>query len=169
MPPTFDQVYAAQREPTLALCLHLTGNRTLAEEAFQETFLLVHQHLAGFRGESKVGTWVYTIALRAASRVRERERSQLLKARALGDQPRAEPHPDAMGLGDAEALYRAMDRLSEDDRTLLALLAVRGLTSAQAGDVLGIPTGTVYSRAFAARSALRRLMGTDAPSPGPVQ
>ncbi len=158
MPLSFDQVYNAQREPTLSLCLHLTGNRALAEEAFQETFLLVHRHLASFRGESKVGTWIYTIALRASTRVRERERTQRARDRGSTAPPAASPP----GPGDAEALYRALDQLPEPDRNLLALLAVRGLTGEQAAQVLGIPVGTVYSRAHAVRAALRRLLARSA-------
>lgn len=157
--PSFDDLYHAQCEPTLALCLHLTGSRTLAEEAFQETFLLVHENLARFRGESRASTWVYTIAVRTAARVRERERAQAARARkAALASPSPDPGPSP-GKADHQALHDALARLPDDDRALLALLALRELTSERVAEILGIPLGTVYSRSFAARKELRRLMG----------
>ena len=50
----------------------MTGSRSDAEDAVQETFLAVHERLARFRGGSAIGTWVYRIALHIALRVKSR-------------------------------------------------------------------------------------------------
>ena len=66
--PEFEDVYARTRTQVLAVCLQVTGDRVLAEDAFQETYFLVCKHLSGFRGESRVSTWVFRIALRVSER-----------------------------------------------------------------------------------------------------
>jgi DNA-directed RNA polymerase specialized sigma24 family protein len=48
--PSFDALYRALSGPVGKLCLHVCGNRAVAEDAFQETFLAVHRGLPAFRG-----------------------------------------------------------------------------------------------------------------------
>ncbi len=68
----FNEVFEAFRKPVLALCLHLTGSRSEAEDAAQDVFLVVFKGLAKFRGESRVSTWIYRITIRAAFRMKAR-------------------------------------------------------------------------------------------------
>ena len=60
----------------LSLCLGVTGQRADAEDAVQETFCTVARALPRFRGEARLSTWCYRIALRAALRVKARHRSR---------------------------------------------------------------------------------------------
>ena len=68
----FDEIFLAHRTRVLALCQRLCGERALAEDALQDTFLEVYKGLARFRGEAQLGTWIYRIALRTALRLRAR-------------------------------------------------------------------------------------------------
>jgi RNA polymerase sigma-70 factor (ECF subfamily) len=146
-----ERVYRGLREPLLALCLHLTGRRADAEDAVQETLAAVHRGLPSFRGGSRLSTWVYRIALRAALGVRSRRRD-------------AEPlDPETPGRGgegelaardEARRVAAAVARLPAEPRLVLSLFAVDGLSHREIGEILGVPEGTVWSRLHAARRML---------------
>jgi RNA polymerase sigma-70 factor (ECF subfamily) len=147
----FDPLFRALREPVLALCLHLCGNRADAEDAVQEVFLAVHRALPAFRGEARLTTWVYRIAIRAALRAKARRRpSEPLDPETPGGGGEA-----AMATrDDARRLVAAMARLSAEHRAVLSLFALEGLGHRAIADILGIPEGTVWSRLHAARKRL---------------
>jgi DNA-directed RNA polymerase specialized sigma24 family protein len=66
----FKVLFEGLRREVLSVALHITGNRSLAEDMVQETLPSVHQAMASFRGENRVTTWVCRIALSASWRVR---------------------------------------------------------------------------------------------------
>ena len=61
------------------------------------------------------------------------------------------------------AIANAMDRLSEDHRTILSMVVVEGLSYAQVAKSLELPVGTVMSRVARARSSLRKHLGGEIP------
>jgi RNA polymerase sigma-70 factor (ECF subfamily) len=124
----FDRTFLALREPVFALCLHLTGRSDDAEEALRDAFRAVRGGLAGFRGESRLATWVFRIALRASLQTRARR-------------PGVAAGPLA--------------RLPAGPRAVLALFAIDGLSPVEVADVLGVPEGTAWSRLHSARAMLR--------------
>jgi RNA polymerase sigma-70 factor (ECF subfamily) len=152
------ELFLAHRERILALCLHATGRKTEAEDALQETFLAVHRALPGFRGEARLSTWVYRIALRAAAATRARRRPTEPLLDEVAD---AAPGPDRAAEGRIEAarLGRALDQMGAEHRMILSLFAVEGLRHGEIAEILGVPEGTVWSRLHAARKALGRALG----------
>lgn len=151
----YAEIYESLREPVLSLCLHLTQNAADAEDAVQDVFLAVHRAIGAFRGESKLSTWVFRIAVRAALNRKassHRHRGEEVPEGAVHPQPDLESAVDAQLR--AEQLYRAMDALSADHRTVLSLFAVRGLSHREIADILGIKEGTVWSRLHLARKRL---------------
>lgn len=60
----FAQLVEAHSEKIIALAWRLTGQRAAAEELAQEAFLRLFKSLATFRGESSVGTWLYSTTTR---------------------------------------------------------------------------------------------------------
>ncbi len=71
--------------------------------------------------------------------------------------------------GEAEAsverryLMRAMGKLSDEQREVVALVLIEGLSYAQAAEVLDVPAGTVASRVGRGREALARILGGNEP------
>jgi len=118
------------REPVHAVCLHVTGRRADAEAAVAEAFLAVQRALPGFTTESRVTTWVYRLALRAAFRARARGR---------------------------DGVSTPLSCLSAGPRLVLALFSIDGLRSGEIAEILGIPEEEAWSRLHAAR---RMLSGT---------
>ncbi|MBI4577800.1 MAG: RNA polymerase sigma factor [Planctomycetes bacterium] len=154
----FAEVFQGLREPVLALCLNVTGERGEAEDALQETFLAVARGLPAFRGDARLTTWVYRIAIRAALRVRSRRRRTTFAP--LEWDPPAPCAPDPL-LGEElrARVAEAMGRLPAEHRVVLSLAALEGLPHADIAEVLGVPVGTVWSRLHAARTRLAAALG----------
>jgi len=146
----FNEVFEAFRTPVLALCLHLTGSRTEAEDAAQDVFLVVFKGLARFRGEPRVSTWIYRIAIRTAFRAKARRP----KTVPLVVDPPGPASDPALGREKTRQLRTALGRLSADHRTVLALFSLDGLSHLEIASTLGIPEGTVWSRLHLARKKL---------------
>ena len=57
----FEAVLRAYQDKVFRLCCAMLGNRSLAEETAQEVFLRIWKALPGYRGESSLSTWIYSI------------------------------------------------------------------------------------------------------------
>jgi RNA polymerase sigma-70 factor (ECF subfamily) len=160
----FTELFRQMRGPVFALCLHLTGQHSEAEDAVQECFMAVHQALASFRGEARVSTWVYRIAVRAALSVKARRRRRWSHAplddAAHAVAPGGGPEQQAATREEFLRLDAALASLSEDHRLVLALFAIDGLSHAQVAEVMGVPPGTVWSRLHHARKRLGEALET---------
>lgn len=127
---------------------HLLGDAALAEDVTQETFLRLYQRLPTFAGRSKFSTWVFRVARNAGvDALRAARRHDRLLA-ALPPPPPGPP-PEAR----VEAMA-AVASLSPKLREALLVIEVLGLSYREAGQVLGMPVGTVKSRVFQARERL---------------
>ena len=92
----FRELYAAHAPRLLRLLQRMLGDRALAEDVVQETFIAIFQSVGSYRGEARLSTWITSIGLRRAQnaqRGRERRKESPDEA-ALGAQPTA-PGPDA--------------------------------------------------------------------------
>lgn len=146
----FSEVFEAFRKPVLALCFHLTGRRADAEDAAQDVFLVVFRGLPKFRGESRLSTWIYRIAIRTAFRTKAR----LPKTEPLLAEPAGESKDPSLERERRLQVRTALARLSADHRTVLALFSLDGLSHREIAATLGIPEGTVWSRLHLARKKL---------------
>ncbi|HTR53608.1 MAG TPA: RNA polymerase sigma factor [Kofleriaceae bacterium] len=145
------RVFELFRERVLALCIHILGVRDDAHDAVQDTFISVFRGLDGFRGEARLSTWIYQIALREALRHKARRRTSEPLDDAMVAPDQGDP---ALRREQRERLARALDRLSAEHRTVLSLFALEGLSHREIADVLGVPEGTIWSRVHAARKRL---------------
>lgn len=171
------------------VCLRMLSNRDDAAEATQETMLKIVEHIGTFRGESQVSTWMIRIAMnQATTRLRRRRRRPTV---SLDGHANGQAHDDqAAALRDAlpdtrepapgasvetselrERLVLALAKLDETFRAVVVLRDVDGLDYQQIAEVLDLPVGTVKSRLFRARLALRQqLQEIDHPAdPRPVR
>ena len=153
---TFELVFRVMREPLFSLCVHLTRDRAEAEDALQETFLAVHRGLAGFRGDARLSTWIWRIAIRAALRARARRGS----AEPLDSEPAAPQHRNpAIVRDERDRLQAGLAALSADHRVVIALFAIEGLSHKEIAELLGVPEGTIWSRLHLARKRLAEALG----------
>lgn len=162
----FDEVYERFRRPIWRLARRLTESDEEAFDATQEIFLRIWRGLGGFRGESKLSTWVFQIAwnyLRGHNRRRGRhlraitEQSEELVARAPDPAPGPERRAVSSDLLDRVTL--AMDELPEHYRIVVWLRDGEDLSYSEIADVLDLPIGTVRSRLARARETLKKAVG----------
>jgi RNA polymerase sigma-70 factor, ECF subfamily len=138
------------------LCFRILGNREDAEDATQEAFIGALRRAGSFRGEAAFSTWLYRIAVNAATdQARRRGRSRTVPLET------EETHRDLAAVGDPSAavvtsltVRAALRTVPEDFRIALILCDLYGFGHAQAAEILGVPVGTVKSRVFRGRLAL---------------
>ena len=157
------ELFEAVREPLFGLALRMTGRPDLADDAVQETFLDVLKGIEGFRGESRLTTWLFRIAVRAATRVATRSRRPTEVLTDELDDAAAGPSESTAQLDAAARILRAIASLPPAQRAVVSLTALHELSQTEVAEVLGIPVGTVYSRLHEARARLKAELEPAAP------
>ncbi len=140
--------------------LNLTGSREEALELAQETFIKAWEALPAWRPDAQFHTWAYRIASNAALDVlRRRQVVQFVALEEDYDAPADQPGPQAQL--EARQALRGLDaalaRLPADQREIVLLREVEGLSYDELSETLGIDPGTVKSRLARARAALALL------------
>lgn len=164
--PDIHDLYTRLARPVAALAYQLTGDPHLAEDVLQETFLAAHQNAAAFRDEASPDTWIYRIAINAANRARRKRHRRATILNRFRERIRPERHhapPQNASHQDNAQLHAAIDRLSEHQRTAILLLSLRNIPAQTIAEALDLPINTLYSRAHAARKALRTQLKTNQP------
>ncbi|MEU1179243.1 RNA polymerase sigma factor [Streptomyces sp. NPDC005820] len=143
----------------------------VAREVVQDTFVTVWRSAGGHRGE-EAGGWLWTLAARRLVDTRRaQERAGRIETAPLetvtvpasAEAPSAEERVLAgLEFGDVGT---ALDRISPELREVLRATVVDGLTTREAARLLGIPEGTVKSRAMRARAELRTALAQLSPAP----
>lgn len=146
-----------------------------AEDVLQEAYLDAYRNMAGFRGESQLGTWlVRIVANRALMRLRKQKRERVVVSINGGrdghDDTSARDIPDAISeapnaaalRGEVRRLIeRRIDQLPVAFRTVFVLREVEELTVNETAECLSIPPATVRTRLFRARALLRESLARD--------
>lgn len=142
-----------------------------AEDVLQQTYLAAYRHIADYRGEAKLSTWLTRIVVNQALAMRRsRHRTQdVVPFSSLADQ-RVAKEPVALDdFGDSpehsmmraemrRLLERKIDDLPVAFRTVFVLREVDELSVAETATCLSIPEATVRSRLFRARGLLRESL-----------
>ena len=152
----FAALMARHERRIYGLCFRVLGNREDAEDATQETFIGALRRAASFRGEAAFSTWLYRIAVNAATdQARRRGRSRTVPLES------EETHREVATVGDPSGavatsltVQAALRAVPEDFRIALVLCDLYGFAYTQAAEILGVPVGTVKSRVFRGRLAL---------------
>ncbi|CAM5441401.1 RNA polymerase sigma factor [Streptomyces narbonensis] len=135
-------------------------------EVLQDTFVTVWRSAGSHRGRGEAGGWLWVIAARRlvdAQRVHARADRAAVPTEPPAPAPSAEERVLA-GLEYGE-VGAALDRISPELAEVLRATVVDGLTTRETARLLGIPEGTVKTRALRARRELRAALGAGGPYP----
>ena len=170
----FNELVRLYQRRVFALVLRMLGNRAEAEDLAQEVFVQVFKAIGSFRGESKLSTWIYRIAINLCKnrtkylRVRHEDEKDELEAVAervpLGEARRANvgqvERPDEMveGRQVERIVSECILQIEDGFRECLVLRDVEEMSYEEIGAVTGLPAGTVKSRIFRARAMLKELV-----------
>jgi RNA polymerase sigma-70 factor (ECF subfamily) len=167
----FIELVEAYEQRVFRLVYRMLGRRDEAEDMAQEVFVQVFKAIGQFRGDSKLSTWVYRIAVNLC-----KNRVKYLARRHSDAQDELEPIADRSQFGDAQGVtYAAVDRpdhmvegyqvevivhraiaeLETDFREVLVLRDVEDLSYDEIGEITGLAEGTVKSRIHRARAMLK--------------
>lgn len=164
----FGALMARHERRIYGLCFRMLGNREDAEDATQEAFIGALRRAGSFRGEAAFSTWLYRVAVNAATDLaRRRGRSRTVPLET------EEAHRDVAAGGDPSGavatsltVQAALRAVPEDFRIALILCDLYGFGHAQAAEILGVPIGTVKSRVFRGRLALGTQLAEQAEQAG---
>ncbi|MCE4223112.1 sigma-70 family RNA polymerase sigma factor [Methylobacterium sp. C25] len=148
----------------------LLRDRSDADDLVQDTLELAITRWHQRRDDGSVRSWLFAIVHNLAiSRLRQRHRrgGSHLPIDDAHEAVLAMPPRQEAGLQHRD-LVRALDALPEDQRSVLLLVTVEGLSYAETAEVLGIPTGTVMSRLSRARDRMIQLMDGEAAAQRPA-
>ncbi len=147
--------------PAVWRIVHAHVGSSEAEDATQEVFLRVQQGIGAFEGESLLSTWIYRIATNVAlnrlRRWRRKPRPDSLDGVDLSSS-KADPVELACEREARRAFEAALATLAEDQRAVVVLRGVEGLSFEEIARALGIPKPTAESRMARARDRLRQLL-----------
>ncbi len=168
-----DELVLGCEERVYATCVRMVGDPELARDLAHDTLVKAIVGLADFDGRSRVSTWVTRIAMNVClTELRRRRVRRAASLEALAEQWVGEPGAGRWGLegrepgaserveGEEELarLGLAMLSLAPDQRAILMLRDLHDLDYRQIAETLGVAVGTVKSRLFRARVALREAM-----------
>ena len=142
--------------PLHRLASRLLGNPAEAEDVLQEAYVKAYRALAAdrFSGDSALQTWLYRIVTNAALDHMRRGRPKEKSAESV-----PEPQMDGAGSAEARMALRELDEwlqdLTPDQRAVVILKAVEGMTTPEVAEVLACSEGAVEQRLVRARAPLR--------------
>lgn len=165
----FGQLAIRTQDRLYTAVVRMVGDREEARELTQEAFTRALAGLNDFRGESGWYTWVFRIGMNLAlthlRKVQRRRTFSLDAARPGSDQasgladrlasPGSTPDEIAEKREKREKVLACLGELDAEQRALLVLRDIDGMDYQQMADVLGVPLGTLKSKLFRARLALR--------------
>lgn len=155
MAEEFERIVREYQDRVFRLALSMLGDRAAAEEAAQDALLRVWKGLPGFRAESSLSTWIYSITRNTCLTALGRGRYRTASLDEPGPRREAENRAAAgwfaAGPPDAAAL---LERLPAKLRQVLTLFYMQEKSYDEVAQMLGLPMGTVKSYLFRARKSL---------------
>jgi len=159
----FEQIVHRYQRPVISLIARMTGDRALAEDLAQDTFVKAFRSLAAFDTTRRLSSWLFRIAHNTAIDAMRRSSpppGSIDVASAAGPhEPATPPGPDPVERQElGRALEAALAELRSDQRAAIVLRYENGLSFDEIGAVLGVPEVTARSHVHRARKELARLL-----------
>lgn len=156
-PDAFMELLAPERPRLESLASRLLDDHADVADVLQEVYLSAYHALPRYRGDARLGTWLYRIAYNACIRHQARR-----PATGDAEVDRRRPSPDhAASVAVRLDLETALALLPIEQRALVLMIDRDGFDYRAAAEALSIPLGTVSSRLATARAKLREALAPD--------
>ena len=161
--PDFEDIVEEYGDFVYNLTYRVLGNHADAEDAAQDAFLAAYRNFGRFRGESKVSTWLYRIAVNAALMRLRRDRNKNTLTQTGYDEiqivsPTDGPEKLALNSELREHLEAGLDQLPDNLKTAVVLRDVQGLSNEEAADILEVSVSSLKARLHRGRVLLRKYL-----------
>jgi RNA polymerase sigma-70 factor (ECF subfamily) len=153
-----NELYTRHGANILNYLTSLLRDRQWAEEVLQDVMLAAWEHAAAFRGESKVRTWLLTIARHRAINAQRRITPDWVELDETTFSADTSPVEAAERKSQRQMLQDAIQQLPPFHQEILVLIFYQQLSGPEVAEVLGVTVGTVKSRLHRAKEMLRRTL-----------
>ena len=163
----WDTLLKRHQLPLYTYVAELLHDATAALDVVQETFVAAVRHIGGLRDGTKFTSWLFGIAhQKSVQHWRRTQRTERVFAPTAVDDTatdfpeRDEPDPCArlMQREEADAFFALLAQIPPDQRAALLLHVLEDFSLEEIADITGVPVGTVKSRLFHAKRAMRQLL-----------
>lgn len=169
----FNELVLTYESQVYRLAFRMLGNSEEARDLAQEVFVQVFRSIENFRGDSKIGTWLFRITVNLSknqnkylARRQKKLHSELDEsigvdtsgARGVTSGETTEPEERAMAGQIEQIIAQSLMSLDEEHRTIVILRDVEGLSYEEVAQIADLPLGTLKSRLHRARALLRQMI-----------
>jgi RNA polymerase sigma-70 factor (ECF subfamily) len=133
------------------------GERNVAEEIVQETFVRIHRSLKKFTADASLGTWIYRIAFNAANTLLAKQARQRETTVSFVDELR-NSREATDDYETSELVKKILDELPLEDRFLLITREIDGLTFEEIAVIAGATPESLRTRMFRIRAKVKSMM-----------
>jgi RNA polymerase sigma-70 factor (ECF subfamily) len=166
----FEVLVKKHQRRMVNIAYRMIGNYEEACEIVQDAFVSAYRNLKGFKGKSKFSTWLYTIVMNLSKNRLKQLKTQLHREKFSIDNPiltndgqiKVEPasnEPSALEKLEKrdvqQKVQECINSLDDEFREVLILRDIQGFSYGEISDLLKAPEGTVKSRLFRAREAVK--------------
>ena len=175
----FEVLVAAYEKNVFNVALQMTGNREDAQDMTQEAFLKAYSSLSSFRGDSKFSSWLYRIVSNVCLDFKRRQGRRPSSSLTVEDDEGENVQLDIADESQSpeallerkmtrEAVRAGLQQLPDEQRQILLLREIQGLSYEEIGEAMGLEAGTVKSRIFRARKKLCAFLLKDGNIPDSI-
>lgn len=159
----FETLYREHSSRLFGLTVRMLGNRTDAEDMLQDIFLMAHRKLQSYRGDARLGTWLFRLATNLCLDHLRSKSARMSHATSSMDEDNAvefaSPSPGpVVGTVQQIDMERAVTKLPPGCRAAFLLHDVEGFEHREVATMLGISEGTSKSQVHKARLKLRKAL-----------
>jgi RNA polymerase sigma-70 factor (ECF subfamily) len=157
----FEELVHALETPLFYYVRRLVGSEEDAWDILQEAWVKAYRNLGSLRETNRFRVWLYSISHKTAM---SHQRGVYRKRSVIEDAPMpemAEDPNDIPNPEDAERVHAALDRIELPFREVLTLHFLEDLSVEETAQIIGVPAGTVKSRLYYAKQALKKILNRD--------
>lgn len=162
-PDAFGQIYDEYVDQIFRYIFYKVGNFTESQDLTGQTFLKAFENIESYEmRDVAFSSWLYRIAHNLVVDYfrRESKRENVpIDDQPPAPSPRGNPVEDVMADMESERLYKAMQKLTHNQREVLVLKFIDNLSNGQVAEIMGISVGAVKSTQKRGLLSLNRILG----------